>query len=72
MMRGDVWWSVLGGGWIHGPMDSVTGTVTGEELMYIYPDMEHVLFGTFVRGAMVRAEHTTVADIGELNMQQEF
>ena len=47
-------------------------TMLLEELMYIYPDMEHVLFGTFVRGAMVRAEHTTVADVGELNMQQKF
>ena len=64
-MSGHVWWSVLGGGWIHGPVNSVTGELTGDELMYIYPDMEHVLFGTFKRGAMVRAEPTTVTDIGE-------
>ena len=66
-MTGHVWWSVLGGGWIHGPVDTKTGEVTGDEVMYIYPDMEHVLYGTFKRGAMVRAEQTTVADIGELN-----
>ena len=64
-MTGHVWWSVLGGGWIHGPVDTETGEVTGDELMYIYPDMEHVLYGTFRRGAMVRARQTTVADIGE-------
>ena len=64
-MSGHVWWSVLGGGWIHGHVNSVTGELTGDELMYIYPDMEHVLFGTFKRGAMVRAEPTTVTDIGE-------
>ena len=64
-MTGHVWWSVLGGGWIHGPVDTETGEVTGDELMYIYPNMEHVLYGTFRRGAMVRAEPTTVADIGE-------
>ena len=66
-MTRHVWWSVLGGGWIHGPLDTETGEVTGDEVMYIYPDMEHVLYGTFKRGAMVRAEQTTVADIGELN-----
>ena len=65
-MSGHVWWSVLGGGWLHGPVDLETGELTGDELMYIYPDMEHVLFGTFRRGAMVRAEPTTVADIGEM------
>ena len=64
-MTGHVWWSVLGGGWIHGPVDAQTGKVTGDELMYIYPDMEHVLYGTFRRGAMLRAEPTTVADIGK-------
>ena len=64
-MTGHVWWSVLGGGWIHGPVDTQTGEVTGDKLMYIYPDMEHVLYGTFRRGAMVSAEPTTVTDIGE-------
>ena len=64
-MTGHVWWSVMGGGWIHGPVDTETGEVTGDELMYIYPDMEHVLYGTFRRGAMVSAVPTTVADIGE-------
>ena len=68
-MSGHVWWSVLGGGWIHGP---VMGELTGDELMYIYPDMEHVLFGTFRRGAMVRAEPTTVADIGEMRQPAAF
>ena len=71
-MSGQVWWSVLGGGWIHGPVDPVTGELTGDELMYIYPDMEHVLFGAFKRGEMVRAEPTTVADIGEIRQPAAF
>ena len=71
-MSGHVWWSVLGGGWIHGPVDPVTGELTGDELMYIYPDMEHVLSGTFKRGEMVRTEPTTVADIGEIRQPAAF
>ena len=33
-MTGPVWWSVLGGGWIHGPVDTETGELTGDEIMW--------------------------------------
>ena len=64
-MVGHVWWAVLGGGWLHGEVDSETGEMTGDEMMYIYPDMINVLYGEFTRGNMTKAQHTTIADVGK-------
>ena len=37
--------------------------MTGEQIMYIYPDLTTVLWGSFNRGLMVRAVHTRLADV---------
>ena len=54
--------SQLGGGWLHGVPDQ-RGEMTGQQIMYIYPDLTTVLWGEFSRGLMVRAVHTRLADI---------
>ena len=54
--------SLLGGGWLHGVPDE-KGEMSGQEMMYVYPDLTTVLWGTFTRGVMVRAVPGTVADI---------
>ena len=77
-MTGHVWWAVLGGGWLHGQVGTcytwlVTrrtaqvdsrGELSGDHLMYIYPDLATVLCGSFSRGVMEDARATTVQDIG--------
>ena len=64
ILSGPVWVSQLGGGWLHGVPDH-RGEMTGDEIMYIYPDLTTVLCGSFTRGVMVRAFHTRLADIGK-------
>ena len=40
------------------------GELSGDQLMYIYPDLTTVLCGSFSRGVMEDARATTVQDIG--------
>ena len=63
-LSGPVWISQLGGGWLHGVVDH-RGEMTGQQIMYIYPDLNTVLWGEFSRGLMVRAVHTRLADVGK-------
>ena len=62
ILSGPVWVSQLGGGWLHGVPDQ-RGEMTGDQIMYIYPDLTTVLWGSFNRGLMVRAVHTRLADV---------
>ena len=59
-------------GWLHGEVDSLSGEITGDELMYIYPDMVNVLYGKFTRGNMTKAQHTTIADVGKDEIRATF
>ena len=43
---------MLGGGWLHGKVDEL-GHLTGDDMMYNYPDPSICLYGTFVKGVMV-------------------
>ena len=63
VLAGPVWLALLGGGWLHGVPDQ-RGELTGDDVMYVYPDLATILWGTFSRGVMVRAVHTTIADVG--------
>ena len=54
--------SLLGGGWLHGVPDE-KGEMSGQEMMYVCPDLTTVLWGTFTRGVMVGAVPGTVADM---------
>ena len=68
-MVGHVWWSVLGGGWLHGHVDT-RGQLSGDTCMYIYPDMRTVLLGAFHQSSMIRARSAAVEDVGELMRQK--
>jgi len=61
-LTGPIWMSSLGGGWIHGIVDE-DGDLSGDDIMFIYPDLTSVLYGSFSRGAMTRTRFTTVSDI---------
>ena len=39
--------------------------MTGDQIMYIYPDLTTVLWGSFTKGVMVSAVHTRLADVGK-------
>ena len=64
LLSGPVWLSQLGGGWLHGLADT-RGEMTGDQIMFIYPDLTTVLWGSFTRGVMVRAVTTRLVDVGK-------
>jgi len=51
---GYIWHSLEGGGWLHGKVDE-RGKLTGDDIMFIYPDMHICLVGQFKDGIMVSA-----------------
>jgi hypothetical protein len=54
---------MLGGspnGHLHGALDTSNGTITGDNISYIYPDMETVLFGKYEDRIMKDAQESTV------------
>ena len=53
--RGTFWAGMIGGkrtGQLHGTIDTADGTITGNNISYIYPDMETALLGKFTNGKM--------------------
>ena len=63
---GTFWVGILGGrptGHLHGRLNLSNGTITGDNISYIYPDMETVLLGKFKDRIMKDAQETTVLGI---------
>eukprot|EP00092_Neocalanus_flemingeri_P005708 GFUD01006148.1.p1 GENE.GFUD01006148.1~~GFUD01006148.1.p1 ORF type:complete len:499 (+),score=146.27 GFUD01006148.1:42-1538(+) len=56
---GPCWRRVEGGGWLHGVVDK-EGQFTGEDMMYIYPDLVTCLVGNFRNGVMIEARESMV------------
>ena len=50
--HGYCWKGLIGGAWLYGLVDE-KGQFTGNEIAYIYPDLQTVLLGTFKKGRMV-------------------
>ena len=64
---GPVWRRLEGGGWLHGVVDML-GELTGDDIMYIYPDMITCLVGEFRKGVLIsgresRIHHVVQGDI---------
>ena len=59
---GPSWKRLEGGGWLHGVVD-LEGKFTGEDIMYIYPDMFTCLVGKFRDGIMIEARESRVNKI---------
>ena len=53
---GVCWRGLIGGAWLYGIVDDI-GEFTGDEIAYIYPDLNTALFGKFVNGTMVKNLH---------------
>ena len=47
-------WKGINKGWIHGRVDKTDGSFTGDNIAYIYHDLELALVGRFVNSTMVR------------------
>ena len=61
---GTCWRIVRGGGSVVGEVDC-EGRLTGDNIVYIYPDYETVLMGTFTDGVMVEAREAMVVAVKE-------
>ena len=51
-------------GHLHGSVSPTDGTITGSDIMYIYPDMETALVGKFADRKMKDAQESRVLDVG--------
>ena len=51
-------------GHLHGIVSPDDGTITGSDIMYIYPDMETALLGNFEDNKMKDAQESSVLDLG--------
>ena len=56
---GPAWRRLEGGGWLHGVLD-MWGMFTGDNIIYIYPDMITCLVGKFREGVMIEARESRV------------
>ena len=51
-------------GHLHGSNDPTDGSITGNNISYVYPDMETALLGKFNLGKMQDAQESTILDLG--------
>ena len=51
-------------GLLHGTVSPGNGTITGSDIMYIYPDMETALLGKFEDSKMKDAQESRVLELG--------
>ena len=51
-------------GHLHGTSDPLDGSITGNNISYIYPDMETTLLGRFKNGKMQDAQEYMMLDLG--------
>ena len=58
MRVGPSWQFKIGGGFLAGKVDDL-GELTGDEIVYAYPDFETLLVGKFRLGVMVSAQQST-------------
>ena len=60
---GTFWIHMVGGGYMHGNFDKETGLATGDDLSFIYPDMETAFHGTFKDFVMEEALEANVTSL---------
>ena len=54
---------MIGGGYMHGTFDKSSGQATGDDLAFIYPDMETAFYGTFDNFVMKKAKEAQVVSL---------
>ena len=67
MAHGNFWAGMIGGrqnnGYLHGTMSPTDGTISGDRISYVYPDMETALLGRFEDRIMRDAQETNIEAI---------
>ena len=67
MAHGNFWAGMIGGrqnnGYLHGMISPTDGTISGDRISYVYPDMETALLGRFEDRIMRDAQETTIEAI---------
>ena len=64
---GTFWAGMRGGrptGHLHGVVDTADGSISGNNISYIYPDMETALLGKFKDGKMQDTQESLLLDLG--------
>ena len=49
---------------LHGTINETNGMITGNDIAYIYPDMETVYLGAFENRKMIDAQESKIAELG--------
>ena len=67
MAHGNFWAGMIGGrqnnGYLHGMISPTDGTISGDRISYVYPDMETALLGRFEDRIMRDAQETNIEAI---------
>ena len=62
--HGEVWIQMIGGGLLHGTInDDANHLLTGNNVTYLYPDFETMLYGKFVDMKMIKAKEASLLEI---------
>ena len=59
--RGRCWAWQEGGGWLTAAVDSDTGTFTGDNIAFLYPDLRTAILGRWLRDIYYVATHYTLS-----------
>ena len=65
---GCCWQAREGQGWIYGQVNSQTGQFTGDNIVYIYPDLLTCLVGKFEGGCLVEARPSCIVEASYGNL----
>ena len=60
--EGVTWKFMEGGTYLYGPVDFF-GQLGGDSVAYLYPDLQHCIFGTFIKGQLSLGQFCYVATI---------
>ena len=62
--HGNVWIEMVGGGLLHGKIQETDHKLTGDEIMYLYPDYDTMFVGTFEDKMMIKAKEASLKQVG--------
>jgi len=61
---GDFWVGMKGDSYLHGKVNVKNSTLTGESLLYVYPDFETAIVGHFVNRILINGTETEILKVG--------
>lgn len=61
---GDIWVGMKGDAYLHGKVDPNDSTITGDSILYIYPDYETAIIGQFKNRLLQSGSETEILQVG--------